>query len=346
MHEHPPSRLERLLAFPVATTGLRGVTFLSTMLLNTDLFRHMGRIAGTFNGLARTVRYFRPAHDFSIAVNMIDDRMDTTPPEWLLQLPAPQHGTVPSAFLTDPQTIPREFTFALNALIEQGIAPRDAAIAYCNILAIHSRQRAVWDKAFRENPTPDNRQRMADENTAITEAYTIFFMRCLTGNWQKSTDYSVLTYHDVVREMPETALISGIGQVTDDLRDFLVDMEGEFIDGIPTPNWLACQMGEESRTDEMRQYVARQSGKFVADTNPPIFVQDAIQSGLPKLATLIDQLPRAGQRATMWAFINNTLKEGFKSSFHPDVIDKDIRRANEKQTLIKKYAGMPDCVLT
>lgn len=342
----------RLLRFPVATTGLRGMTFMASLFLSRDFTANKGALCNAFSQAGHTLRHFTALHDFTTAVNMIDDRMDHNDPSWILRAGEAHYGLTPSPLFLSTATCPREFTFAFNAIVNEGLTDRNNAMAHNNILAVHTHKKAQIDAAFRQAPTRDLREKLTEENFIITESYASFVFRCLAHSMIPQEDLNHLTHADVVEKLPEIARISRVGQIMDDIRDLLIDLEIELFDGVPTSNWLALQMvknGEfldgRDRFNPVMQYVLKRTARFEADTNPPAFVKDALERGRAEVDTLLEGVGSPASRAIQYAFFDNTVAEGLKSSLHNDVIRKDRKRDKEIRTLQQKYASQPDCAL-
>lgn len=324
---------------------------LSTFFLTSDFAKSAGNNTAlaaihTLQGMA----HLEKIHDLTTAVNIIDDRIDSSPPDWILNAGHPRLGTTPSPIFLSEATCPREFTYAFNEVVRIGLTPHDVGIAFNNILATGSYERAICVANFRENPSVENRKALHEANIRITEAYSIFIFRCLTKAISTPDHLDTLSHKDVVKYMPEVAQISAILQIFDDMRDILIDMEVEVLDGIPTSNWITLKMAENGDltkgTDEeksVKDYVRERSQYCEEDKNPPSFLRRAFDKTEIEVSKKIADVSSVAARGILYASLDTFLNSGLKSSFHHDMIFKDEKRKAEKAQLAIKCASNRNC---
>lgn len=348
----PENMFAKALRIPVSKTGLRGATFMASLFLSKDLTGNTDALKSAFTNAARTTLNFGALHDLTTAVNMIDERMDSSEPDWILNAGTPHYGITPSPIFRNPEICPREFTLSFNRLVSLGMTDRLTGIAYNNILAVHSHRKAKADKDFRASPSLPQRQALCEENLKITEAYTIYIYKCLIGYMPDHEKTGHLSHQDAVGSMPEIAKIARLGQIFDDIRDLLIDMDVEKKCGVPTSNWLALKIAEDGNLlyaahDDscMSGYIRHREDTAPETTDIPEFVRTALNRGRKEIEELIGDIQSPLSRAILRAFIDNTINEGLKSSNHPDVLEKAKRRQTEVAALRLKYADSPDCVM-
>src|SRR3990167_5510685 len=339
--------LEKTIAQLMQRTGLRGALMIGTLFLTDDFKRSANNnslraITNTF----LSALHHQDVHDLTTAVNMIDDRVDSSPPDWILKIGKPHLGIAPSSFLTSEETCPKEFTHAFNKAVHSGLTQRDVGNAFNNILAYELFKRAKCDENFRANPSLENRQALHDANMRISEVYTIFIFRCLTKSKTVPANIEYLNYADAVNHMPEIAHISGILQIFDDVRDVLIDMEAEIQKGVPTSNWLVLKMSENGdyttkHSDKdaiVTNYVERLSQQQEVDMTPPQFIKAALKRTEHEVSAMIADVEKPITRTILSIILDVVLNSGLRSSSNPDVIEKQKRREAEFLALKLKYA--------
>ncbi len=329
----------------VSVTGVRGALLMLASYINPDVLVSGKNLSRIFLNAAQAPERYRAVHDLATAVHLIDDRVDTSMPDWILGLGEPEIGTVPCRLLSSPETCPPELTFAINKIVENGMASRDFMGASHNVLAHHLYQRAEYSRRFLEAPTAENRQNICEENLRITEFYMDFVTRILLGVLPPKDDNIRYRYEEFLEERKHLALGARIAQMVDDIRDFQIDMEIELEKGIPSANWLGTHVSRNGNlgyayTDnsELSRYVCRQSKNALADKTPPTFYREAIASGKEEIYALAGKMTSRSARKIMEAFIGASIQEGIKSSAHPAVIAKQERLAQEYRALKIKSA--------
>ncbi len=347
MYKGKNSVLEKTIAHLMQRTGLRGALMIGTLFLTDDFRRSANN--NSLNAIASTflsAMSHQNVHDLTTAVNMIDDRVDSSPPDWILKIGEPCLGIIPSSFLTSDESCPKEFTHAFNKAVHSGLTRRDVGNAFNNILAYELFKRAKYDENFRTNPNLENRQALHDANMRITAAYTIFIFRCLTKSRTVPANLENLNYADAVNHMPEIAHISGILQIFDDVRDVLIDMEAEIQKGVPTSNWLVLKMSENGdyttnhpeKDAIIINYVERLSMQQEPDMTPPQFIKAALKKTEHEVSAMIADVERPIARTILSIILDILLNSGLKSSSNPEVKEKQQRREAEFLALKLKYA--------
>jgi hypothetical protein len=354
MQKRPASLFETAITPLLKRTGWRGATALCSLIFTSDFKKSSGsNLLMSGVSTLKSMRHIREIHDLTTAVNMIDDRMDTNPPEWILNAGLPCLGTTPSPIFLSDTTCPREFTHAFNTVVRAGLTRRDVGIAFNNILAYHSYERAQADYNFRQNPTLENRRAILDSNMRLAEAYTVFIFRCLTGAKTIPSNLDTFSYKDAVAHMPEVAYISYILQIFDDMRDVMVDLEAEILDGIPSSNWLAVKMSENNdfttggyKDEDVKRYVQERHLCTEGDSSPPNFIMRALERTAIEVTPMIKDVSTAASRAILSAMLDHLLHSAIKSSINEEMLNQQNKSQQEKEALALKYANTPNCHMT
>jgi hypothetical protein len=344
---HNKTLAEKLLSIPISKSGWRGLTFMAGLFLSGDYLKQRGSLVATFARTAQTLTHYGDIHDFTSAVNRIDDILDSSFGEDILAAGKAEQAPDFCEFLKNPDICPASYFTCLDRLVDLGLTDKQTAIAFSNLFAVMMQTRAVHEIRARHNDAPESRLEMSRLTLGVTEAYTIFVYRCFNHFNHNYNDLPNFDHRQATSPYPDVTRLARLGQIIDDIRDLIPDMQSEIETGIATPNWLAAQLASRDQLTDKKGVLLPRIREFIDENKDraepvsigewPLPVYGCVESAENYFQREIKKIRGVASRCIITNYFYISVNEGLKSATHPDIVAKASMEKAEQQQLAARY---------
>lgn len=322
---------DKVLAWPIAHAGFRALTFASAYATSSDFH------PVTQSGLRPFFSGIKDARQLIKITDVIDDNIDNTDIEVLTKADFSLDENGANRFLRDQRYVPQAFWSTLELLDAKGIVEYDVAIGYSNIFCDYVRERAERQMSLETSPDTGLRRHMADANIDFAGLFGSFFFG-LVQPPQRSLRDSV-SYGTVKSAYPEVFEINRAGQILDDLRDLILDIEDEAKGGQVSPNIILSRVPDVDRM-RVKEFSVMATGRTsIPVSEMPVPLQKAVNIVEREFGEIVQNIHSRLSRNIMESFWRNTIAEDIPTSQHPHVIKKMAIEAQFSRAFDRQFVN-------
>lgn len=313
------------MAKPIATSRGRAGAFIAGFLLTPEFLQ---------TSPVTLANFFSQRHlisDMNRITKKIDNAVDSTPPSEIATADFSIDEQGLSRFLGNKKYIPAAYMETINHMVDAGLIAQDAATGYSNFFCEKIKARADLQTALALSDDPLLRHSMASRNLDFGAVFGTFFF----GFSKPVPDGYFLSkggvsFESVRAAYPSIYTLCYLGQVLDDMRDILVDLEDEIKNNVINPNiFLANAMSTSQGVAEMHSFYndvallphAIDAAQF------PASLRESFDTMSQIFSESVTRVDGAITRAILETFWVNSHLQGFKGATHPDIIEG--RKAHE-----------------
>lgn len=249
----------------------------------------------------------------------IDDAVDSTPPAKVASadFSIGQNGVC--RFLENRDYVPAEYLENLNKLVNVGVITNDAAIGYSNLFCLMLKDRANVQVELEKDSSPELRLAMAKKNLEFASVFgCLFFGLSKPMAEGYFAARGGVTFDSVREAYPNVYVINALGQMLDDMRDLMIDLNEEVETSAVSPNiFLANAMttpdaNAEILTFQRNVFSSGVDQVYAAQLPAPLRRSFDIVGA--EFSNRVENVQSAISRAVLGTFWRNTSTEGFKTS--------------------------------
>ncbi len=301
------------MAKPIATKGWRSAAFVSSYLLSPDFFPLPVSTFSTFWGNRQMV------YNLAKITKEIDDAVDGMPPS---KVAAEDFSIGPNGlcrFLENTNYVPTAYMENMNRLVDVGVITKDASIGYSNLFCLMIKDRADVQVALEKTASPEVRLAMATNNLRFASVFgCLFFGLSKPMAEGYFAERGGVTFDSVREAYPNIYTINALGQMLDDMRDVIIDLNEEVETLTVSPNiFLANAMTTPDARAEILSFqrdVSLSGAKEVHMGDLPRPLKKSFDTVGAQFANGVDEVRSAVSRVILGTFWRNTSSEGFKTS--------------------------------
>ncbi|MEZ5814947.1 MAG: hypothetical protein R3E13_09585 [Alphaproteobacteria bacterium] len=281
-------------------------------------------------------------------INQIDDIVDEMSAEKRLSMGVSSIGKEPCEFLQNPNVCVPAYHGVIKRMSEQGVLSYEEEVSFSNLYAVLIQEGAHAEIDYLASYSVADRQKMTEANLKLCEVLRGHLLQHYVAEPEVTAiaKNEGLSHADVCRVFPKASKLGRMGEMVDDLEDFLTDFEHEVTTGIPSPNSILCKLHEAENFCDSEGQVSEVLLNFLRknQSNPDVIQYENYPDILKQAITSLgdDYFEKAYElgmvhRDFMVTWWRATLQDGMRSSANHDVISKSTRHEQEAAAATKTF---------
>jgi len=257
------------------------------------------------------------------ALNNIDDRADNLPPQAIALAGNTHLGTTPCDFIKNRPIISEEEERLGKKFIDSGFLTEKDAVSFANLAAVLLQQGSQLSLQYLSDKSPETRTQMSEKNMQLGSLSGITPIHLIKQNpIPAHAIESGLTLEHLKDLYPNTAKMTYLAQLYDDMHDIFEDLSKEIKTGHPSPNRILALAHEDGNLlnnmggvkQTHRIFTERHNNQQnIAFNNFPDSLQQAVDQAGTLYKEISESLPKTASKFLTSAW-DATIEGGAKCS--------------------------------
>lgn len=238
---------------------------------------------GALKQIAKKEPRFKSATLLMEIIRSVDNRVDTTMPQDIINAGKAELGKNISDFVKSREIVTEEDWENLEKLKEMTNLSDNEIISFANLAGVLLQEEAKNSIEFSKTKSVESRRAMSEINMKMNGWTLVFITRVISG--KKIDDFILekgLSYEHLESLYPKTVKMARVDQALNDMRDLISDLSFEVKFKRPVPNIWYSKLHEEGGFINDEGNIKNDLTSLVEKKKPQDGVRFLLFRGLPK----------------------------------------------------------------